>query len=404
MITFKYSVLDKNNNIVNGNTKAISADEVRDMLIAEGYKIIKIKADAFSAGLSIYSRSKKVSGEEIALFCKQMSIITKSGISVIKGLSMIRSQSDSKKIQGLCENIYTNIQKGYSIFDAFKNCGYRLPLLLINMIKIGELTGNMDQIFKKMTEYFEKENRTKKKIKGAMIYPIILITMSVIVISLFLLKLLPQMSSVVQEAGGTLPEFTQLLLNASAFLNKNYQYGGIVLFAFIVIFKWGTPLSFKVKIKDLFIFKMPVLNVVTRDFVTARFVRTMGILVKTGLPLLTVLETLEHAIGIDSIGKKIREVQDGINKGESLTSSLEHMGYFDGMVTNIISIGEETGTLDDSLLDMADYYDEKFDNGVSKLISLIEPIFTLGMGVIIGGIVISVMLPMFSMMSSMSGD
>ena len=162
----------------------------------------------------------------------------------------------------------------------------------------------------------------------------------------------------------------------------------------------GTPVSSKISTSEG---KIKNVNGVAKDFMTSRFTRTMGILIQTGLSMLTTLETLEKVVGNDVVSRGIAKARDNINKGESLSVSLEQMKFFDNMVINIIAIGEDTGNLCESMLDLADYYDEKFDSGVARLISLIEPIFTLGMGGVIAVILLSAMLPMFDMIGSISG-
>lgn len=402
MIKYKYSVLDSNNSIINGELEALSLNEAKEVLLAEGKKIISVKPNIFSKEYLFGSTAKTLTSQELALFCKQLSIITKSGISIIKGLIMIKGQTRNVKLIELCENIYTRIQKGCSVSVAFKTSGYRLPLLLINMVEIGELSGNLDDIFKKMSDYYEKEANTKKKIVSSMIYPCILICVCIGVITLFTFYILPELVKVIQDTGGKLPFITQALLSSSRFVANNLGYIAIGIVALIIVYKRYVPYSFKYRIKNFFLLKLPLISEVTKDFITARFVRTMGILVKTGLSMLVTLETLENVIGNENVRHGIGMAREKINKGESLSVSIEQIGFFDPMVTNIISIGEETGSLDTALLDLAEYYDEKFDSGISKLISLLEPSFTLIMGVVIGTIVLSAMLPMFNMISSFS--
>lgn len=402
MIKYKYSVLDEKNNIIKGELEAVNTEDAREILSAEGHKVIRLSPKIISKGFLMGYEPKKISTQDIAIFCKQLSIITKSGISILRGLLMVRGQTSSKKVKHLAENLYLRIQKGYSVSNAFRNSGYRLPLLLINMIEVGEISGNMDSIFKRMADYYEKEHNTKKKIISAMIYPIILLCVSLGVVILFTFFILPELVGIISETGGELPLITKVLLDGSKFLANNITYVLLGVILVIVGYIKIIPYSVKQKVKSYLLFKVPGVAVVSKDFVTARFLRTMGMLVKTGLSMLVILETLENVVGNEDLSKGINTAREKINKGESLTVSLEGIGFFDAMVTNIISIGEEAGNMDEPLLELADYYDEKFNSGISKLISLVEPMFTLGMGVVIGTIVLSAMLPMFNMISSFS--
>ena len=403
MIKFKYSALDERNEIIKGQIDAYDEIEAQNMIAEIGYKPIRLTMAGLGSG-SAKDKIKKMSSDEIALFCKQLSIITKSGISIIKGLLLVRNQSDNKKMKLLAENLHMGIQKGCSLSEAMKNCGFRLPMLLINMVQVGEASGNLDDIFKKMSAYFEKESKTKKKIIGAMTYPGILLVGSIGVIALFSFLILPQMMELVIDSGGKMPVITKFMMDSADFVKNNILYMLIGAAILITLYLKALPYEFRRKIVDVLFFKTPGVAGVTRDFMTARLTKTMGILIETGLSMMSTLETLERVMGNETISKGIAGVRDGINKGESLSKSMEQMGYFDNMVINIMAIGEDTGNLGESLLDLADYYDEKFDTGVTSLVGMIEPIFTLGMGAIIGTILLSSMLPMFNMISTMGGQ
>ncbi|MGE5472697.1 MAG: type II secretion system F family protein [Ignavibacteriales bacterium] len=403
MPVYKYSALNEHNEIINDSIDAESPEEVRQLIAAEGQKLIKIKADLFAKSRSSKQEIRNISSSEIAAFCNQLSIITKSGISILKGLQMVRDQTDSKKVKELADSLNISIQKGSSLTDAFKNCGFRLPMLLVNMVQVGEVSGNLDSIFKKMAEYYEKETRTKKKISSALIYPCILVCIATAVIIIFTFFVLPELVGIISENGVELPLLTKILMGTAHFVANNLAAVLLSIAALVVLYIKAVPYQFKVRCKTYLMFKTPMISRVAVDFLTARVARTMGMLINTGLPMLIIMDTLEKVVGNEKLSKGISEAKDRINKGESLSASFEQIGFFDNMVTNIISISEETGTLADSMNDLADYYDEKFDSGIAKAISLLEPMFTLIMGGVIAAILLSVMLPMFNMIGSLSG-
>lgn len=399
MIHYKYTALDQNNNVITGSIDAASEIQARDILASQGQKLIKIKREALAkAGPG----EKSISGPEIAVFCKELSIITKSGISILKGLAMICSQSHNRRIRQLAENINVGIQKGYSLSEAFKNCGYRLPLLLVNMIRIGEVSGNLDDIFRRMADYFQKEAALRKKVVGAMIYPAILLCVSVGVIIIFTFFVLPQLVEIIEDTGGKLPLITRIMMGSANFVKDNIVYIIIALIVLAIVYVKGIPYEMKNKAKGWLMLRIPGAAGISKDFITTRFVRTAGILFNTGLPMLVILDTLEKVIGNEEVGRGIAAARDNINKGESLSNSLQQIGFFDTMVINIIAIGEETGRLSESLMELAEYYDERFESTVARFISLIEPAFTLGMGAVIATILLSAMLPMFDMIGNMS--
>lgn len=404
MPVFKYSALNEHNEITRGNIDAKSADEASGMLASEGQKIISIREDMFARSSSGRRSIRSISSAEIAAFCKQLNIITRSGISIIKGLIMVRDQTDSKKVRELADNLSKSIQKGCCLSEAFRNCGFRLPLLLVNMVQVGEISGNLDEIFKKMADYYENDTRTRKKMISALIYPCILVCVAVGVIIIFTFFVLPGLVEVIQENGTELPLITRILMGSSRFVADNLllvlgSIAGVIIFYLKIL-----PFEIKRRLKTAILFRAPVISRVAVDFITARVTRTMGILMNTGLPMLTIMDTLEKVVGNDRVAKGISEAKDRINKGESLSASFEQIGFFDSMVTNIISISEETGTLAESMVDIADYYDERFDTGISKAISMLEPMFTLIMGGVVAAILLSVMLPMFNMIGSLSNN
>jgi len=404
MPVYKYSALNEHNEIINGSIDATNTQEVREVLAAEGQKIVKIQADLFARSDAGKQRFVSISSSEVGAFCKQLSIITKSGISIIRGLQMVRDQTDSKKVKELAENLNKSIQKGCSLSDAFANCGFRLPLLLVNMVKVGEVSGNLDEIFKKMADYYEKETRTKKKIVAALIYPCILVCVATGVIIVFTFFVLPELVGIIEENGAELPLLTRIMMGTSKFVASHLLAVFLSILGLIIFYIKVIPFEAKRRFKTFMLFKVPVISRVAIDFLTARVTRTMGILINTGLPMLTIMDTLEKVVGNDKIAQGISEAKDKINKGAALSASLEQMGFFDNMVTNIISISEETGTLAESMTDLADYYDEKFDTGIAKAIAMLEPMFTLIMGGVIAAILLSVMMPMFNMMGALSGN
>lgn len=403
MAVYKYSALDETNSVVKGEIEAPNEKEAKLILLEQGRKPIRISEDIFSKASSRASKDKKISGEEIAIFCKQLSIIARSGISIIKGLLMVKEQSNNKKIQELSNNLYINVQRGCSLSEAFRSCGFKMPLLFINMVQVGEISGNLDNIFKEMAAYFQKEIQTNKKVISSLIYPCILLCVSVSVIILFTFFILPEMAKTIIDLGGKMPALTTFLMDSANFVKKNILYIFIGIIILVVLYKKSIPDALKTKVKGYLLFRLPMISEVSKNFMTARFTRTMGILLRTGLSMLDVLETLERVMGNETLSKGIAKTREKLNQGESLSSGLEQMKFFDPMVTNIIAIGEETGNLADSLLDMAEYYDEKFDSGIAKLISMLEPMFTLGMGAVIATIILSAMMPMFNMMGNLSG-
>lgn len=348
--------------------------------------------------------TKKINTKVISLFCRQLFIIISSGVNILNGLDILRNQTKNKVMKSVVGKLYSEVQKGRSLSEAMNDMENMLPPLLVNMVSVGEVSGNLDEILQRMSLYYEKEGYMRDKLKSAMTYPVILISVGIVMLIFFINFVLPEIVKLITESGGQLPALTRGVIGTANFL-KNY---GILVIAaiagLIILARTAVPREKFRLAKDKLINKLPVASNSIRNVVTSRFLRTISMMLKGGIPLIRVLESMEKVMGnaIAEIG--IRAALEGVKRGERLGDNIASCNYFDSIVIHMINIGEETGELDNILEAMADYYDKEAETSLMKMMAMVEPVFTILVGVFIGILIVSMMIPMFGMLSQISNQ
>ena len=318
-------------------------------------------------------QSKKIKLKDISLFCKQMSVMLESGIPLNNAVDILGSQLSKAMLD----------QEGM------------FPDLLIRMVQAGEKTGKLDEVLEKMSEHYTKELKTSRQIQGAMIYPAVLAFLAVAATLVLLYVVIPNFSGIFEQSGVALPLPTRIVLAASNFVQSYWYilFGGVGLLVFLFL-RYRSTEAGRYQLDQLKL-KMPVVKGPMQKIVTARFASTLATLTSAGIPLVEAIDsaaaTTNNAVVID----KLRIANEGLQKGERLTGMLTSTGLFPPMMLSMVKIGEESGSLESMLNKTSDFYEEELEAAIKQLLSLLEPAMIIVMGVIIGGIVASVMLPMF---------
>lgn len=292
------------------------------------------------------------------------------------------------------------VQKGTNLSGSMKKHKKTFPLILINMIEAGEASGNLDNILERMAVHFEKENKLESKIKSALIYPAVLIVVSIAVVVFMLVGVMPTLIGMFENSGTELPGITLFLLNLSNNLREYwYLYTGVIvgLSAFFIYYR--TTLKGRKRLATLKI-KTPFIKKTNEKIITSRFTRTLSTLMSSGIPLIEALEIAGNIINNQVIKEKLEDGIEGIKKGESLSKIIREMKIFSPMVYSMISVGEEAGSLDNILIKTADFYDDEVELSLQKMTTLIEPVLLIGMAIVIGFIVIAMALPMFDLVNT----
>ena len=397
--TYKYKAVDISGKVVEHTHQANTKEEVLKMIRDKGLTPIRIESEEQKSkdvgDISLFQ--KKVKVKDISIFCKQLYTMLNAGMPLSNALDVLGSQTENKVLRQTIKEVYSQVQTGAMLSQAMKKHRNIFPNLLITMVESGEMTGNLDSVLARMSEHFEKENKINSKIKGAMVYPTVLSVAAVGVVIFLLTFIMPTFTGMFTSSGVELPGPTKLLMAISDAL-KNYWYIFIIVIggALFIIRRYIKTTTGKRQF-DKFKLKIPVVGPSVTKIATSRFTRTLSTLMASGIPIVPAMETsasvTNHQVVIDGMEKVIEDVK----KGLSISYLLKNMDFFPPMVISMVGIGEESGSMEDMLSKTADYYDEELDASIQKMLALLEPLLILFMGVIVGFIVISMMLPIFDM-------
>lgn len=397
MPQFTYTAVDASGKRTSGNLEAVNKNQLIAALKEKGLYLIEATDRIDTAARDVSNVSKKIKLKPLAIFCRQFSTLINAGITAIKALDILYQQAEDKILKESIGRVYEAVQKGEAMSDAFRKQGEAFPELFINMIMTGESSGNLDQVLIRMADHYEKENKMKNKIKGAMIYPMVLGILTVAVVILMLVVVLPSFIGIIESGGGQIPLPTRILLGLSGFIQRFWWLlGGVII---LLVIGWrGFKRSEKGHLWwDGFKLNMPIVGKSLRMIYSARFARTLSTLVSSGLQMLSAIEITARVVGNKLIHDRLLLVTEDIRKGVQLSTAIRNTDQFPAMIYNMISVGEESGLLDDILGKTAAFYDEESDAAIGRLVGLLEPLMIIFMAIIIGFIVISIALPMFSM-------
>ncbi|WP_326908273.1 type II secretion system F family protein [Sedimentibacter sp. MB31-C6] len=397
MISYKCNVIDRFGKKQKLKQYADSKEELVYILKKNNYIIIEIKKIDNQLANRL---SKKIKSKDLAVFCKQLHSMLKAGITVTNSLKILKIQTNNKKFRIVIEKIYKDLLKGKNLSKAFLIYNEALPDLLISMIKVGELSGNLDNIMGSLSNYYEKENKIENKINSAMIYPAVLAFVSIVVVMFLLTSVMPNFIEMYLSSGVPLPTITKILINVSEFIKNSWQIilYFIIIFVFVIsVLKKRKDVKFTI---DYIKLKVPVYRNLQLKIATFRFTRTLATLLRCGVPMLEALDTISLVIENSYIGSKILKMKEDIKQGVSLSNQMKKQNIFPSMVHQMIRIGEDSGTIEEMLDKTADFYDEEVEIAVQRLTILIEPLMIIIMSIIIGFIVLAMAIPMFEMMQT----
>lgn len=343
---------------------------------------------------------KKLKVKSLVIFCRQLSTMITAGIPIIQALDMLQNKADNKRSKDIYRSIYEDVQKGNSLSDSMFAQRGAFPDLLTNMVRAGEMGGTLEQSLGRMSVHFEKEAKLSSKIKSASIYPAILGTVSVVVVLLLVTFVLPTITSMFDES--KMPWSTKILLSFSDFLLTNWLWLIIGLFFLVVAFRFTLKVK-SVKVAfDRLKLRLPIFGKLNRTIYSARCARAFASLYSSGVQTLDMIETTGNVLNNAFLNMKFSDVLEGVSRGDLISAAIEHTGEFDPMLSSMIYIGEESGSLGEILSNTADYFDNEADSALQRMVSMIEPIMIIVLGLVIGFIVVSIIQPIFTMYGSIS--
>lgn len=343
---------------------------------------------------------KKVKQRSIAIFTRQLATMIDAGLPLVQSLDILSSQQDHKVFKNIIREIREDVEGGSTFAGALKKHPSTFDDLYTNLVVAGEEGGILDNILNRLSNYIEKAEALKKKVKSAMIYPAVIVSVAILVVIILMIFVIPVFETMFKSAGQSLPLPTLIVLAMSKIIKKYIVVIIPAAILFVFLFRKFYKTEAGKTLIDRLILKVPVFGMLLKKVAVARFARTLGTLVSSGVPILDGLLIVSKTAGNRIIEKAIMNARASIREGETIAEPLGRSGIFPTMVTQMISVGESTGALDSMLTKIADFYDDEVDVAVSNLTSLLEPFLMVFLGVVIGGVVIAMYLPIFQMASA----
>ncbi len=378
---------------IEGELEAEDKNSVESKLRSQGITPDKIKKKPKEFEISFLKQ--KVTLKDIVVFTRQLTTMIEAGLPLVQSLDILAQQNENKTFKKMLEDIKVNVESGNTLSKAMEKHPKVFDELFVNMVNAAELSGNLDVIFVRLAVFMEKAMALKRKIKGALFYPISVMVVAAIVVAILLIKVVPTFASMFQGAGQTLPMPTQIVMNISDFLRHYIVHILVGIFLTIVILKKIYQLPWGRHLFDKLFLKLPVFGPLIRKAAVAKFTRTLGTMLQSGVSIIEALDIVAKTSGNVIIEKSVYKARDSIKEGRNIAEPLAETKVFPAMVVQMISIGENTGALDAMLFKIADFYDEEVDQAVENLTSLMEPLIMAFLGVVVGGLIIAMYLPIF---------
>jgi type IV pilus assembly protein PilC len=404
---FKYSVRDAGGKLVTGTLDADNEAAVARKLLQMGYAPVSITSNQGSGlqkDITIPGFKPRVKLKDLAVFSRQFATMINSGLSMLRALSILCDQTESKELARVLREVRNDVETGSALSVSMGKHPDAFPPLMINMIKAGEIGGFLDTVLLQLAENFEAEVKLRGKVKSAMTYPVIVFVMAIVLCIVMLVFIVPVFAGMFSTLGSELPAPTQFLV----WLSDVMKVGAPVLLVGTVAFAIGwRKVKNDVRVRnvvDPIKLKIPVFGTLFRKISLSRFSRNLGTMMKSGVPILQSLDIVADTTGSIVIANAVREVQESVRSGESLAGPLTNHAVFPPMVVQMMAVGEETGALDTMLVKISDFYDQEVEATTEQLTALIEPLMIAFLGIVVGGMIVALYLPIFKIMDVIGGQ
>jgi len=402
MPVYTYRGTNRAGSAVSGEMSATNKAEVQTQLRRQQITATKMSEKGKEFNLPTFGGG--VNAKELAIFTRQFSVMIDAGLPLVQCLEILASQQENKTFQKVLTGTREAVEGGATLSAAMRQYPKVFDALYVNMVEAGETGGILDTILQRLSTYIEKNVKLKRAVQSAMVYPIGVMSIAAAVIILLLWKVVPIFATLFAGLGVDLPLPTKIVIGLSNFI-------GSIFGLLIVVAGAGAIIAIKVwygteqgrYVLDSIILKMPILGLLMRKIAVARFTRTLGTLIASGVPILEGLDITARTAGNAVVERSLQKVRRSLEEGKSLTEPLKESAVFPGMVTQMISVGEQTGAMDAMLQKIADFYEEEVDAAVKDLLTALEPIMIVFLGLVVGGVVISMYMPLFSLIGKLSG-
>ena len=391
---FLWEGSDRRGTRIKGESRSVSPAMVKADLRRQGINPIKVRKKP----TPLFGGKKRITPKDISIFSRQLATMIGAGVPLVQGLEIVGCGHENPAMQELLLSVKADIEGGGNLTDALSKHPRYFDALFCNLVRAGEHAGILDSLLDKIATYKEKTEALKGKIKKALFYPTAVVIMAIIVTSILLLFVVPTFQNLFHSFGANLPAFTQMVINLSEWLQ---HWWWLVLFGIIACVVAFTQAKRRsqgfVEFLDHSVLKIPVIGVILHKAAIARFARTLATMFAAGVPLVEALDSVAGATGNSVYSKAVNRIRENVSTGQQLQLSMQQTGLFPNMVVQMVAIGEESGALDSMLSKVADFYEEEVDNAVDGLSSLLEPLIMAVLGVLVGGLVIAMYLPIFKM-------
>ncbi len=396
MTTYAWVGRTRNGQLVKGERAAESQDELSALLKREQILVTKISAAARKE-----ERYKRVSARSLAIFTRQFSVMVDAGLPLVQCLELLAKEEPDKRLAAAINQVRQDVEAGSTLADAMQKRPYAFDLLFTNMVAAGEAGGILDVILQRLSTFIEKQAKLISQVRSAMIYPIAVLSIAAIVVTVIMVKVVPVFTSLFEGLGATLP-FTTLAViwvSKKTIIGLPFMVMGGLLAAYMFRRYYATTAG-RLRV-DAILLRLPMLGVIFKKVAVARFCRTLSTLISSGVPIMDGLEITAKTSGNAIIEGAIRVVRSRIERGETIAAPLRTTGIFPPMVVQMIGAGESTGALDAMLAKIADFYEDEVDVAVKGLLTVLEPVLIAVLGVIVGTIVVAMYLPLFDLISKL---
>jgi len=397
MPTFAYTARTSSGELKSATLEAASRDDAVAQLRRQRLSIVKVdeKKAAAQAG-----RGGTITLRDIVIFTRQFSTMINAGLPLVQALDILSRQSENKTLQAVIRQVVFDVESGNTVADAMRRHPKAFSDLYTNMVAAGEAGGILDTILNRLAIFMEKNEALVRKVKGAMVYPTVIMCVAALCVIVLLVKVIPTFATMFGDAGIALPVPTQVVIGLSDFLmQKWYLLLGLLAGGAVFLRQYYTTPSGQLVI-DRLLLRLPVLGDVLRKSAVSRFTRTLGTLISSGVSILDGLEITAKTSGNRVVQDAILESRASIAGGDTISGPLQKSDVFPPMVISMIAVGEQTGGLDEMLSKIADFYDDEVDAAVSGLLALLEPIMIVFLGVVVGGMIVAMYLPIFDMVNA----
>lgn len=398
MPKFKFKAKDINSKVIKGVFFAKDENDLRAIVDNLGYYLISYKKIAESSQLFTFLEKIKIG--DIAVFCRQLSIMVSSGLELGTAIEILKETTKTPKLKEILETTHHDLLQGIPLSESFKKYPKTFPLFFINMIKIGEVSGKLPIVLNRLADYYEKDDKVKRKVKSAFAYPIFLIALAFIVLCIMALYVMPIFKDVFESLNAKLPKITQVVVNVTDFIRNNFLIIVLVILALIVLILVLRKNKMIKYAMDKLKLQIPPFKDVNLTVATSRFASGFSILLSSSMPVIDSIETMRHLLDNTYIENQMEVTVSELNRGQGIAKSLETINVFPPMLCEMITVGEQTGNLEEVLNRVTEYYENQVEYSMKKLTSAIEPVLILIIGLIVVVCLLAVFIPMLEITSS----